>query len=308
VRAKQKTIYHDASIPIDLSLHKPYNYAFSPTGESYWQRVMRLATGSIVVTKTTQSEPMVRRLKTVIQSESKLNLKEIEEVKQRIAFELGVNDQFSVLKVIARNDVIFRDALYSIQGYRLYANSSMLETVMGVYLSQTHSPSSYRKIRESFLMDYGDSVPWNRNLWVFPKRSKLIDLSDDEWSELRLGKQEEYIRSALDNLHLIGTFAHYPDQKRGFDNLKQIFGVGEYTARSVMTYGARKYRYTPLDHIVRELISELYELHENINYGVFDQWAWKKFGSNPALPIHVLLTAYWPKYLKDIHLEMKLKY
>ncbi len=308
MRAKQKTIYHTAKIPIDLSLHKPYNYAFSPSGVDYWQRVMRLTNGTVVVTKTTQSEPLAKRLKTVIQSAEKLTLHEIEEVKQRLAFELGVDDSFSALKVLANRDLIFKDALYSIPGYRLYANSSVLETVVNVFLSQTFSPSSYRKLRERFLYDLGEPVPWNKKLRVFPKRSFLIDMPDDQWAELRLGPQEEYLRSAIEKLDLVGTFAHYPDQKRGYDNLKKIHGIGDYTARSIMTYAARKYRFTPLDHLVRELVSELYEIHDNVNYSTFDLWAWKQFGSNPALPIHVLVTAYWPSFMKDMHEELKLKY
>lgn len=288
-------IQHICAVPIDLRVRKPYVYAYSP--QQYWQRVMQLKTGQIVVTKT-QNSSLTKSLRTIVESEYELSHAELYEIQERVEFEIGINETLDETKKIVARDPIFKKALYSQSGIRLFANSSVLEAVVSIILAQNTKPYKYHQAVAELHKKFGVSVPWNPDLYLFPRRHTLMDLREKEWESLNLGNKVAYIKSALENLQQIGIYSHYPDTQRGLVELTKIYGIGAFTARSLLIYSARNYHYAFLDRLIKEKLHELYNVRENISYAEFDQWSRQYYENIPGLAVHILVAGNYPKYLE----------
>ena len=300
MKVKEKTLVHQTSIPIDLSLPKPYNFAISQLEKDFWKRTIQLTTGKLVVTRTTQAHPLQRTLKTVIESGTRLNKWETHEVKKRIEFELGTEEKFASLKLFAKEDDIFRSAFYSIPGFRLYANSSTLEAVVNIIFSQGVNYVTFKKRISKLLSCFGKPVPWETKEYLFPRRSTLLKLEQDEWKKLGIKKSVRKIRIALENLSEIGVAIHYPDMYRGYIFMKKR-GVGENITRMLLIHCARRYNLMVLDGSIRKLFTGLYGLHENTSNKQFAVWGYKKWNRNAALAAQVLITAHYSSSPRSLH-------
>jgi hypothetical protein len=295
---------HKTLIPINLHVNKPYNFAEFFPQKDMWERSMMLRDGTLVLTTSFHEDIPSTEITTEIQSKEKLNEEQQREIFLRLNFELGVNERMQSLKIAARKDYEFKRALYTQPGYRLFANSSLIETMCSIILSQNTTLENYYNKKKNLVTTHGIEIPWDTNYVLFPHRSILDNMSDEDWDDLGLIKKGQYIQNLLPNIELIHTYLKYPDSYRGFQKLREFQGLGAYSSRALLVFASRQYNYPFLDSFIRKNIFDIYQLHDNVTYSKYVDWGKKKFGNDIALAMHCLIAANYPMYMKDIEIEI----
>lgn len=290
----------NSKLPINIELPKAYVLANTGFNVPHWTRTFRTDSEELVVARITQSKPLSRQVELQIEAKKKISSHDIDQVIAKIRFEIGLDEEMAILKSLQKEDSEFKIMLSSIAGFRLFANSDAVEAAILTIISQNTTFYSYLDIVENLLKVHGTQIPWDKSLFAFPTRETLAQMGDDDWKLLKLGYKTKYLSSFdLDDLEDIETYAFYPIIERGLENLLDIPGIGNYTARLLIIYHSRRYKYAFYDSYVQEVLNHKYGFYNIKNITEFDSWIDSRWSVDPALVLHVLLSEYLPIYMKS---------
>lgn len=292
-------------IPIDISIFKPYCFTLTPIGSDKWDRVFTLFTGRTVHTVTEQPIRPSTSLKTKIYSEHQLEEKEKEEIKKRIEFELGATERLRDLKILAAKDPVFKKALFSSVGFRIFSNSFFDEAFVYIVISKFMPVPENHLAMKRFIENFGTPLSWNSRRYRFPTREQILSLSREDWKSLRLKGGVKNVLNSIEKLEEAEIYTYYPVSERGFSKLKYLSGIGNFVARALVTFCSRNYMFPIYDQITTEILHDLYSLPDAVNINAFDEFM-KRFEPVPALALQVLATYQAPLFLRKIHEEFDL--
>lgn len=289
----------ESILPINIELPKAYVLANTAYNTPNYVRTFRNGS-DLVVARVTQAQTLSKQVTLQLEAKKKLSSDDIRYFTDKIRFEVGLDEEMTVLKKLSKSDPEFRVILSTIAGFRLFANSEAVETAILTMFSQNTPYFSYLDIMEGFIKKFGTQVPWDKSLYAFPTNETIASLTDEDWKSLNLGYKTKYFSNlGLDELEQIETYAYYPVIERGIDGLLDIPGIGNYTARLLIIYHSRRYKYAFYDSYVQEVLNHKYGFYNIRNITEFDNWIESKWSLDPALVLHALLTEYLPVYIKS---------
>ncbi|MFV2016103.1 MAG: hypothetical protein ACC656_11780 [Candidatus Heimdallarchaeota archaeon] len=287
-------------LSIDITTPKAYVLANTPFNENHWTRVFQTKSDEIVVARATQSLALSREVQISIEAKNSIDNIEYESILSKMRYELGLDESMKVFRKLKYDDTLIDIAIQSNPGFRIFANSDAVETAILTIISQNTSFFSYLEVVENFLQKYGTLVPWDKSLYLFPSRSKISEMNEKDWLELKVGYKAKYLSNLNEDvLHEIETYAYYPIIERGLEGLRNISGIGNYTARILAIYHSRRYDYPFYDTYVLEVLNHKYEIGNINNQKQFDNWVIDRWPKDPALVIHALLLEYLPEFLRS---------
>ncbi len=291
-------------IPINLGLIRPYYFVSSPYNQKIWDRVFQLESGNICQVIVTHTKALSTELTVDVISTESLTQRNKAEINKRLDFELGIRETFTDLKPIIQRDQVFARAVFSIPGFRLYANSNFMELLVLVLLSQNSDPIEYRQKQYKLLSEYGHPLPWNDRRFLFPTEDELIQIDLNVWKQYFSTTRFEYVGEVFNHLREIEIYTYYPDWERGFKNLVDIPGIGHYTAKSLLIYGARVYSRPFVDSYITDVLRDLYLLSDRLGEKELENWLSENFKDQAALVSQVLMTYKYPMYLRRMQREI----
>ncbi len=287
------------NIPIDISTPKPYLFAHTLLNADHYTRTFKID-DQIFVCRVNQKKPLVKELNMLIESDNSITKVYEEELVARIRFELGLDESMNILRKMGKIDRKFRKSLGYFPGFRLFANSNIVEAAVLTLLSQNTKFPDYLAIANNFIEKYGTEVPWDDNLKVFPDANIITSMSVSEWkTDMRAVMQAKYLGNfTADTIEEIETYTFYPIYERGIKGLQKINGVGPYVSRILMVYAARRYNLAPFNQNIRDIMMRRLNIDfETIHQ--FDTWIKRNYKVDPALIIHTYLLEYFPAYLRE---------
>ncbi len=290
----------ETTIPIDIGIFKPYLFVYTPMGSDQWDRVFNLYTGKVCNAIVYQPVRPSTEMSVRVHSEEALNEKEIKEIRERLKFELGLEENLRPLKVIAAKDPVFKKALFSVPGFRLFANSNFDEAFMQILFSKYFPVPKNYILMKKFMETYGNRLSWNSKRFSFPSRETLLAISIDDWRKFGVKGNVTHFYNSVQAIEDAEIFTYYPVPERGFKKLRYMPGIKEFMARALMTYCARIYTYPIYDIFITEVLHDLYSLPDEINLDTYTYFM-ERFKPIPALVIQVLATYHAPVFLKKLH-------
>ncbi len=294
-----------SKIPLNIGIFIPYLFSFTPIGQPIWDRIFVLHTGKVVQALVEQQAAPSTQLQVRILSETELNQKEVEEVKKRLEFELGTNETLRELKVLANRDPIFKKALFSCPGFRIFANSNYEEAYMMMLLRKTQSVPINYIIMEKMVKTLGEQIPWNSNRFVMPPDTSILELTPQDWRNMGVKGNVKHFHGAVQKMEEAKVYTFYPIPERGYAKLKNMSGIGPIFGRNLQIYLTRNYIRGTYDFLATYVLKELYQLPDAISLETFDVFM-ERFHPVPALAIQVLTTYAAPHYVKDLHNDFDL--
>ncbi len=166
---------------------------------------------------------------------------------------LALDTDYEQLKNKFSTDAVMKKAVDYAPGIRVL-NQPFFETLLTFIISRNNNIPRIKKIVDSMAVKYGTKVG---DLYTFPTRQQLKDVTVEEYNELRMGFRSKYIFDAVQKI-LSGDVCEeelkamdYPAAQK---YLMQIKGVGPKVADCVLLFGCEKKEAFPKDvHINRAL-------------------------------------------------------
>lgn len=196
-----------------------------------------------------------------IRSNYKLKDKEIEELRRRVLFSFGLDEDLSPLFKIASKDRYLSRIIKKLPGYRLKSTLSIYEAVISGIISQNCSARAFFNMQEEFIKKWGKrEMIGDKEVFAFPSLEEILrgkEIFKDKRLLYRSKSIKEVARefkkgflSKLEGLSI----------EKGIEYLKRLKGVGEYTARITYIYGMRRYNLLFIDGYVKKLMKKLYQI------------------------------------------------
>lgn len=291
-------IYLNSKLTIDLSITKVYVIADVPYEENHWTRVFKF-NDQLYVARCTQTKSPSKVINVIIESNKKHDPSVEDRILDILRYELGLDETMKALKREAKKDLLIDLAVRNNPGFRIFANVNAIEVVILTMISQNTSFFSYLELATNLVKIYGETVPWDKKLRLFPTNEVIANMKVEDWKKIGLSYKAKYLVNLTEeDLVNIETFAYYPILKRGLAKLKEIKGIGDYTARCLTTYHSRRYEYPIYDTYVQEVLQHKYGVQGFNNMRNYDNWIGKKWKKDPALILHALMQDYLPAFLK----------
>jgi len=288
-----------SKLAIDLSLPKVYLIADVPYDQNHWTRTFNYNDNQLYVARVTQNKYLTKNLQLVIESNSKIDPFHETDIIDKLTYELGLNETMKSLKAESKKDYLLDIAIKSNPGFRLFANHNAIEVAILTIISQNTGFFYYLDLVGNFISEYGKSIPWDKKLKVFPTNEVLSEMDVDSWKKLKLGYKADFLgKLTQEDLKSIEIFSYYPVIERGLRELKKIRGIGDYTARILITYHSRRYDYPLYDTYVRDVLQHKYGIQRFNNMKDYDSWINKKWKNDPALILHALMVDFLPEFMK----------
>ncbi len=252
---------------IDLSSHLAgefdpatlkLGYRYSPWQEKDREFSQGLLCGDSVV-KVSLTAARAGNLLNV-RSKQEIAEDELEEIKRKILFCLGLEDDLSGLAEIGTRDSHLKRAWDALPGYRLKATPAVDEAILSAVISQNCSRDAFFAMLGEFREKFGrKSRIRSDNVVAFPSPREISGAGvaglKHPWLKYRIRTIQE-IAAALTR-DFLTRLQSLPPQE-GIAELTRIKGIGDYTARVVQLYGMRRYEVAFVDGYVQKLIGKLY--------------------------------------------------
>jgi len=266
---------------------------------NHWTRTFRIDELPVVA-RVRQKEQLSRDITIRLEAPVELSEKQQEELIDKVRYEIGADDTLDALREIQDKDILTKLALKNSAGLRLYANSDTIEAAISAIIQQNVDFFKYQQIQKDFVTKYGDPIPWDDSLYLYPELAKIAEMTVSDWKDLGLGLKAEYLGLMTErDLKNIEIYAYYPVYERGMEGLMMIDGIGRYTARVIMIYAARRYEKAILDSYVQEILDHKYKLHQVLPLSEYDRWIANLWPKDPALVLHAHIQDYLPAYIRS---------
>lgn len=207
-----------------------------------------------------------------IYSESKLRRSDLDYIRQKIQWMLGLNDE---LKKFYDHMSNFDPVLYKITqkliGLRAPATATVFEAVIHALIEQQISFNFAGKIKSRLVRKFGKTINIDgKTYYAFPTPKDLLQTTPEELRMLQLSRRKgEYIINIASKVASgevnLESLVH-ESKETVVEKLSKFRGLGKWTAEMVMVRGMRKLDAVPADDIaLQRLISHYYYGNKKIS-------------------------------------------
>lgn len=176
----------------------------------------------------------------------------------RIYFDLGRNYR-KLREKESKKHPFVQEAIECGRGLRVLRQSPW-EMLVTFIISQRKSIPAIAKAVETLAEKYGHTIETEyESVRAFPTPEELQGITEDELRECKLGYRARYVSDAVDKVASgtldLGAIADYED-KRLFQELLTVYGVGRKVADCVCLFGYGRTARAPVDVWIGRAIQE----------------------------------------------------
>jgi 3-methyladenine DNA glycosylase/8-oxoguanine DNA glycosylase len=217
-------------------------------------RIERLRSGRVVELVIKEASGGV-----TVEVSADLGWSEEEEVRRKVAWMLGLDQDLSPFYAVAREEPKLALVEERAQG-RILKSPTLFEDVVKTILTTNTSWAGTIRMVEALVSQFGDPLPRDRSLRAFPTPGQLAALDEQTLRAVaRLGYRAPFVlelargvaSGALD-LEGLQTTEEPTEELRA--RLLEINGVGAYSAANLLIMLGR-YDFIPVDSWARKLVS-----------------------------------------------------
>lgn len=162
---------------------------------------------------------------------------------------------------IIKNDVNLKDIVDSSTGFKVL-RMEPFESLISYIISANNSVNNIKRCVDNISSKYGKKVTFKSNdYYLFPSSIDLINVSIDEYRELKVGFRAPYLYEIvkkinknefdLNKIHEMNT-----EQSMGYLMMEK--GIGLKVASCILLFAYQKYDVFPIDTWVKKIMLELY--------------------------------------------------
>lgn len=125
-----------------------------------------------------------------------------------------------------------------------------------------------------------------REIIAFPTLEALMEVSDEQWAQVRLGYREAYIRKSLQMIRSKEVDLDKVDKMTTLDAKKQLMklsGVGDKVADCILLYGMGRMDTFPVDVWMKRVMSDRYGVGEGESVRTIRQRGMDVFGETAGI-------------------------
>ncbi len=180
-----------------------------------------------------------------------------ESSKDEIIHYLGVDNDYSNIKQILKQDEILEKAIALTPGIRIM-NQPFFETLISFIISQNNNIPRIKKIIETLCLNFGEPINGG---YTFPTAEKLASLETSNFSVTHCGFRDKYI---IDAARKCASGEINSDKFENLDtpsvicNLCSIKGVGPKVAGCVALFSLGRYDAFPVDTWIKKIMARCY--------------------------------------------------
>lgn len=185
------------------------------------------------------------------------------EIPDRAEFEkfvrryLAIDTDYDAIKQKFSQDETMKKAIAYGEGIRVL-NQPFFETLITFIISQNNNIPRIKKLVDALSQKYGKKIG---DMYAFPTARRLKDVTEREYSELRVGFRAKYIYDAVQKVNS-GRINEKTAKELPYDDavkyLCQIKGVGPKVADCVLLFSCEKYDALPKDVWIKRALREMF--------------------------------------------------
>ncbi len=169
---------------------------------------------------------------------------------------------YSVIKeAIIKSDARLKRVIQNMHGVRIL-NQEFHETLISFIISQNKQIPHIKKIVFELSRCYGEKLAEIDGIefYSFPDISRLSDISEEDFRELKVGFRAPYLRDAALNLYneKVGDFLRDMTYEEAAGTLMQIKGVGEKVSNCVLLFSLGFRNAFPVDVWIKRIMEKMY--------------------------------------------------
>jgi DNA-3-methyladenine glycosylase II len=224
--------------------------------------IVRLSSGGLVkVDVVSQGTVDAPRLELTIFSGAPLTPVQVEEVRERVAWHLGLDDDLRPFYAVAEGDPVLSASIqynFGAKGKRAY---SMFDGLIDVILAQNTAFRRVYAMRASLAAAFGDPfVTGGRVYHASPTPEQLAAAPLEAVRAAKVGYRDRYVKGVAEAV--AGGFDLEALKQRPVDEARQellrLPGVGPYTADLALILAGRRPDALFMDVYIREVLRQLY--------------------------------------------------
>ncbi len=189
--------------------------------------------------------------------ESLNNNSNLEELRKKAEKYLALNIEYKKLKEkFSKNEVMKKSIAYA-PGIRVL-NQDFFETLITFIISQNNNIPRIKKIVDTLSEKYGKKIG---DFYSFPTAENLKNVSEEEYSELKMGFRAKYVFDAVQKIlneeikeETLLLMTYEEAQKE----LIKIKGVGPKVADCVLLFSLEKYESFPKDVWINRALEKMF--------------------------------------------------
>lgn len=171
-------------------------------------------------------------------------------------------DYGKIKRELIKRDKKISDAIATQGGIHIL-NQEFDEVLISFIISQNQQIPRIRKIISTICERYGEIVgEYNgKNYYSFPDRSKLSQISEEEFRECKTGFRAAYLYGASKALAegvIDGNALRFMDRKEAEESLVSLKGVGKKVADCTLLFGLGFRSAFPIDVWIKRTMEEIY--------------------------------------------------
>ncbi len=194
-------------------------------------------------------------------------------VEEFVQWALGLNEDLTGFYNVIEDDAILREVPRSLQGMRMRATGFWNALLIAICQQNTSFIQGWSMLCRIYKL-FGMKVKLNGIKSILPlsPRDFLTSEAEAKLREAKVGYRAKTIMHAASMIEK-GYFEHLERLKdeEAEEKLKEIKGVGSYTARLTLVLSQRRYSLLPLDRWLKRLAEEIYKL-KNVEEELKARW------------------------------------
>lgn len=211
---------------------------------------------------------------------------------ERTRFYLGVDEDLSDFIKFTTEFEELTGLQKILQGYRLSGVLMMEWMPLFAFLSTNTTVDMYHTFLMNFLQKWGIKSNYNDYLLVsFPPLKDLDKISESIYRETKIGYRAKYMAEILQALGKDNLYDEKDDAVL-LKKLQKIKGIGDYSARTTLLYGMRKYNIAFVDSFVKIVMNHYFHTDLKIANKSLLQFLEQKFSPYQGLLVDWLTAIY----------------
>jgi DNA-3-methyladenine glycosylase II len=190
-------------------------------------------------------------------------------ITERIAFYLSLKDDLRAFYLIGRNDHNFVPIIEQLYGYHQVKFLTTFENACWAVLTQRNPMKIAQKTKQALVEKYGSSLEVNGSVyWAFPEPMQIVVTDESELLKvIRNDRRSEYLHAIARAFSEVNEdFLKTAPDEEVEAWLRNIKGIGEWSARFIMVRGLGRMESVPLTETrLLEAASKVYGHGEELN-------------------------------------------
>lgn len=232
---------------------------------------------------------------------------EKDDIKEHIAFCLGLDSDYAFLVNASAEDSVLAAALKTNQGIRPKRYGDIFEAVCGAICAQNVDFRRLYQMMELLAKRLGPKFNVEReSFWAFPTAEEVANKSLDSIKECKVGYRAQRILDAAkwfsknaSELNINQAYLKMLDSELAIEKICKIPGIGPYSAAIVLSAGCGRQDIFHLDSFTRHILQEFYFDGKSVDDDELRRFVDTKWHGYCGSVAHVLTTntESWAKHL-----------